>query len=173
MNSWLLSGTSKISVAPGSLFLTVSNQIAALVSSLVLPILPYVLSELSSLTAPAHSLAHPRCCQQIPAIVSAGNTQQISLLNGQHQPPISLMSPQRLLEPSPDSCKWKTICTHSQDESFCFNRLSFCWHCHRHGCLLCLLTICWQNAFPGPADHHEVRCRKEEGEELPLPGGAR
>lgn len=68
----------------------------------------------------------------------------------------------------PHSCKWKAICTHSQDESFCFNRLSFCWHCH--GCLLCLLAVCWQDTLLGPANHQEERYKKE-GEGAPQKAG--
>lgn len=71
------------------------------------------------------------------------------------------------LEPSPNSCKWKAICTHFQDESFCFNRSSFCWHCHCHSCLLCLLAICWQDTLPGPINYQEGKCEEKDPEGHP------
>ena len=82
------------------------------------------------------------------------------------QAPISPKSPQRLLGAQPQFCKWKAICAYSQDESFCFNCPSFCWHWHWHchSCLLCLLAICWQDALPGPANHQEERYKEEEGQ---------
>lgn len=106
----------------------------------------------------------PHCLPDPLTIESAGSTHWGSLLTGQWPRLPSPRSPWRLLEPCPSSCKWKAICSHSQDGSLRFNCLSFCWHSHRPGCLRCLLAVCWQDTLPGPASHPEEKHKREGGD---------
>lgn len=117
--------------------------------------------------SPAHALVRPPVLPvRAPLRRVSREHSAISLLTGQWlRLPSAPQAHRGRLEPSPNSCKWRAICTHSQDESLCFNCLSFFWHCycHYHGCLLCLLAVCWQDILPDPANHQEERYKKEEG----------
>lgn len=111
-----------------------------------LPTLPCALTELCNLRLALLSLGLPRPpCQPDPLCTeSSGNTQWSSLFNGQWlRLPSLLRALGVCLEPSPSSSKWNANGTYSQDESFCFNRLSFC----RHGRLLCLSLSVGRTAF--------------------------